>query len=105
MPASGDRKIAAKNNTPTTIADAFRRLSDEQQQVILDAAAAAEAKGWEGVRKTAAEDTATLAENGITVSEPSEELMAELQKIGDIMVKEWEQEAPEEVGAILSNYR
>ena len=31
--------------------------------------------------------------------------MAELQKIGDIMVKEWEQEAPEEVGAILSNYR
>merc|ERR1711964_3822 len=60
---------------------AFRRLSDEQQQVILDAAAAAEAKGWEGVRKTAAEDTATLAENGITVSEPSEELMAELQKI------------------------
>lgn len=84
---------------------AFRRLSDEQRQVILDAAAAAEAKGWEGVRKTAAEDTATLAENGITVSEPSAELMAELEKIGDIMVKEWEQEAPEEVGAILSNYR
>jgi len=31
--------------------------------------------------------------------------MAELQKIGDIMVEEWKQEAPEEVGAILSNYR
>ena len=84
---------------------AFRRLSDEQRQVILDAAATAEAKGWEGVRVTAAEDTATLAENGITVSEPSEQLMKEFQKIGDIMIQEWEEEAPKEVGAILQNYR
>ncbi|MAB53423.1 MULTISPECIES: TRAP transporter substrate-binding protein [unclassified Marinobacter] len=84
---------------------AFRRLSEEQQQVILDAAAAAETKGWEGVRVTAAEDTATLAENGIEVSEPSEQLMQEFQKIGDIMIQEWEEEAPKEVGAILQNYR
>lgn len=84
---------------------AFRRLSDEQQQVILDAAAAAEQKGWEGVRVTAAEDTATLAEHGIQVSDPSAQLMQEFQKIGDIMIREWEEEAPEEVGAILENYR
>ncbi|WP_278366831.1 TRAP transporter substrate-binding protein [Marinobacter salarius] len=84
---------------------AFRRLSEEQQQVILDAAAAAETKGWEGVRVTAAEDTATLAENGIEVSEPSEQLMQEFQKIGDIMIQEWEEEAPKEVGTILQNYR
>lgn len=84
---------------------AFRRLSDEQRQIILDAAAAAEQKGWEGVRQTAAEDTATLAANGIDVSEPSDELMQELQKIGDIMIKEWEDEAPQEVGAILKTYR
>lgn len=84
---------------------AFRRLSDEQRQVILDAAAAAEEKGWKGVLKTAAEDTATLAENGIVVSEPSEKLMQEFQKIGDIMIREWEEEAPKEVGAILKSYR
>ncbi len=84
---------------------AFRRLSDEQRQVILEAAAKAEDKGWTGVRVTAAEDTATLAENGIVVSEPSEELMNEFQKIGDIMIKEWEAEAPNEVGAILEAYR
>jgi TRAP-type transport system periplasmic protein len=84
---------------------AFRRLSDEQRQVILDAAAEAEKKGWEGVRVTAAKDTATLAENGIEVSEPSDELMQELQAIGDVMIKEWEEEAPEEVGAILKAYR
>ena len=57
------------------------------------------------MRVTAAEDTATLAENGITVSEPSEQLMKEFQKIGDIMIQEWEEEAPKEVGAILQNYR
>lgn len=84
---------------------AFMRLSDEQQQVILDAAAAAEKRGWEGVRETAAEDTATLAANGIKVSEPSAELMQALEKIGDTMIQEWEDEAPKEVGAILKNYR
>lgn len=84
---------------------AFRRLSDAQQQVILHAAAKAEEKAWKGVRETAAEDTATLAENGIEVSEPSEQLMQEFQKIGDVMIREWEEEAPEEVGAILKNYR
>ena len=35
----------------------------------------------------------------------AEDSYAPVMKIGDIMVKEWEQEAPEEVGAILSNYR
>ena len=57
------------------------------------------------VNKRAAEDTATLAENGIEVSEPSEQLMQEFQKIGDIMIQEWEEEAPKEVGTILQNYR
>lgn len=82
----------------------FRRLSEEQQKIILDAAAAAEARGWEEVRETARKDTEALAEHGITVSEPSPELMAELQKIGDIMIEEWKEEAPEEVGAILAGY-
>ena len=31
--------------------------------------------------------------------------MQEFQKIGDIMIQEWEEEAPKEVGAILQNYR
>ncbi|WP_207060777.1 TRAP transporter substrate-binding protein [Motiliproteus sp. SC1-56] len=84
---------------------AFRRLDKDAQQAILDAAARAEAKGWEGVRKKAAEDTQTLADNGIVVSEPSAELMAEMQKIGDTMIEEWKQEAPEEVSAILEQYQ
>ena len=84
---------------------AFRRLDKDTQEAILTAAANAEQKGWEGVRETARQDTETLAANGIVVSEPSAELMAELEKIGAIMVKEWEAEAPEEIGKILEQYR
>jgi TRAP-type C4-dicarboxylate transport system substrate-binding protein len=84
---------------------AFKRLDDKTRQVILDAAAKAESEGWKRVRVTAAEDTKTLAEHGIQVAEPSAELMAQLQKIGDTMIEEWKAESPDEVGAILSSYR
>jgi TRAP-type C4-dicarboxylate transport system substrate-binding protein len=84
---------------------AFKRLSQETQDVIMKAAAAAEAKGWAGVVDQAAKDTATLSENGIVVSEPSDELMTELRKIGAIMIDEWKAEAPTEVSAILDQYQ
>jgi TRAP-type C4-dicarboxylate transport system substrate-binding protein len=84
---------------------AFKRLSQETQDVIMKAAAAAEAKGWAGVVDQAAKDTATLSDNGIVVSEPSDELMAELRKIGAIMIDEWKAEAPTEVSAILDQYQ
>lgn len=83
---------------------AFKRLSAETQKAIMDAAAKAEAKGWEGVRAQAKMDTDTLAANGIQVSAPSAELMSALQEIGTVMVDEWKAEAPEEVSAILSAY-
>ncbi|HSG04130.1 MAG TPA: TRAP transporter substrate-binding protein [Marinobacterium sp.] len=83
---------------------AFKRLSEETQTAILNAAAAAEAKGWEGVRAQAKMDTETLASNGIQVSAPSAELMASLQDIGAVMIEEWKAEAPEEVSAILNAY-
>ncbi|WP_028469549.1 TRAP transporter substrate-binding protein [Neptunomonas japonica] len=81
----------------------FKRLDKKTQQVILAAAANAELKGWAGVRGKALEDTKTLADKGIIVSEPSVELMAELNKIGTTMIEEWKAEAPE-VEAILSNF-
>ncbi|QEQ96183.1 TRAP transporter substrate-binding protein [Neptunomonas concharum] len=82
---------------------AFKRLDKQTQQVILDAAAKAEAKGWAGVRVKAEEDTKTLAKHGIIVSQPSDELMTDLKKIGAIMIEEWKAEAPE-VETILSNF-
>ncbi|GAB3487598.1 TRAP transporter substrate-binding protein [Marinomonas epiphytica] len=84
---------------------AFRRLDAATQQIVLDAAKNAEAKGWTGVAARAAKDRAILIENGMTVTDPSAELVAELTKIGETMAQEWEAEAPKEVGEILSAYQ
>lgn len=83
---------------------AFRRLDKATQQIILDAAKNAEAEGWTKVAARAAKDKATLIENGMTVAEPSAQLLKELQAIGKTMTEEWKAEAPKDIGAILSRY-
>ncbi|MBD5770803.1 TRAP transporter substrate-binding protein [Marinomonas colpomeniae] len=83
---------------------AFRRLDKASQEIILDAAANAESAGWAGVAARAAKDKATLIANGMTVSQPSPELIKELKAIGKTMSDEWKAEAPKDVAAILYNY-
>ncbi len=83
---------------------AFQRLDEAQQNALLKAAADAETHGWQRVRELAKEDTQTLRDHGIVVSEPSDALKAELQKVGETMAEEWKQEAPEQVERILSAY-
>ncbi|MBY4677358.1 TRAP transporter substrate-binding protein [Marinobacterium arenosum] len=84
---------------------AFKRLDKSTQQAILEAAANAEAQGWKIVREQAEKDTQALAANGMTVTEPSQELLDELNKIGEIMIQEWRDEAGPEIDAILSKYK
>ena len=84
---------------------AFRRLDKATQQVILDAAQHAEAAGWTKVAARAAKDKATLIENGMKASDPSPQLLKELQAIGKTMAEEWKAESPKDVGAILSRYQ
>ena len=83
---------------------AFRRLDDATQAAVLEAAAAAEARGWEMSRAETEAQTAVLAENGITVVEPSEELMTGLRAIGDQMLENWKAEAGDAGAALLSAY-
>ena len=45
----------------------------------MEAAAAAETRGWEMARAETDAKTATLAENGIAVAQPSEQLKADLK--------------------------
>jgi TRAP-type C4-dicarboxylate transport system substrate-binding protein len=83
---------------------AFRRLDKATQQIILDAAEHAEADAWEKVVARAAKDTQILIDNGIKVTKPSAELLAELKAIGHTMTQEWKKESPKEVGTILGRY-
>ncbi|WP_170582766.1 TRAP transporter substrate-binding protein [Ruegeria arenilitoris] len=84
---------------------AFRRLDDATQAAVLEAAAAAEARGWEMSQAETAKQTAVLQENGITVVQPSEELMAGLREIGAQMLENWKANAGEDGAALLQAYQ
>jgi len=84
---------------------AFQRLDENQKTAVMEAAAAAETRGWEMAQAETADKTATLAENGIAVAKPSEQLKADLKAIGEIMGEEWAIEAGEAGRKILSAYR
>lgn len=99
-----DIKVWILKNVVVVNKCVFCCLSDEQCQVILEVVVKVEDKGWIGVCVMVVEDIVILVENGIMVIEFLEELMQEFQKIGDIMIKEWEQEVLKEVGVIFENY-
>ncbi len=84
--------------------EVLNALPEDQRRALLDAAAAAEARGWE---MSAAETDArieTLKENGMTVTEPSDALLGAIAEAGQVMLAEW-QEATGDVGAdILAAY-
>lgn len=83
---------------------AFDALKPETQAAVLKAAAAAEARGWEMSKAETATQTAALAEKGMTVVQPSPELMAGLREIGAAMLDDWKAQAGENGAAILSAY-
>ena len=83
---------------------AFRRLDEATQKAVLDAAAQAEARGWEMSQAETATQTKTLAENGVTVVEPSSELMDGLKAIGAKMLEDWKASSGEAGAALLEAY-
>lgn len=83
----------------------FDGLDADTQAAVMEAAAAAEARGWEMSAAEAESMTAELAANGITVYEPSAELIAGLQDIGATMLENWNASASDSAKAILSAYQ
>ena len=83
----------------------FEALPEDQRAAILDAAATAETRGWEMSAAETEEKIATLKENGMTVSQPTEDLSAELAEIGETMTAEWLEEAGDEGQQVIEAYR
>ena len=82
---------------------AFDRLDEGAQQAILDAAEAAEARGWEMSAAEAEAQTEVLADNGMTIVEPSQELLDGLQEIGAQMEQSMREGASEAATTILDS--
>ncbi len=84
---------------------AFRRLDEATQTAVLNAAKAAEARGWQMSQEETAAKVAVLKENGITVVAPSDELMNGLREIGVQMLADWTAEAGDAGKALLDAYQ
>ncbi|PID75593.1 MAG: C4-dicarboxylate ABC transporter substrate-binding protein [Deltaproteobacteria bacterium] len=84
---------------------AFRRLDKEVQQAVLEAAAAAEKRGWDMSKEETAAKIKIMADNGMNIVTPSPELMSGLKAIGDQIVVEWEKEGGAESTELLKAYR
>jgi len=80
---------------------AWSRLSSGEQQALLDAARAAETRGWKTSEAENEGYVKTMASHGIKILKPSATLTAEFETIGKQMADEWAKKAGAEGEAIL----
>jgi len=84
---------------------AFDALDKPTQDAVVKAAAEAETRGWAASRKVNTDTMAVLKANGMTIEPPSAQLKADMQKVGETMVKEWLAKAGPEGQAMLDAFR
>lgn len=84
---------------------AFRKLDKATQDEVLNAAAAAEKRGWEMSQAENTKQISVLKENGITVVTPSPELMTGLKAAGATMLEDWKKTAGAEGETVLKAYQ
>jgi len=96
-----DAQVISPQNMVFVNKAAWAKLDPATQKVVLDAAAAAEKRGWE-IRETEnRQNLATLASKGVKILQPSPKLQAEFAEIGKKMAAEWVARAGAEGEAIL----
>ena len=83
---------------------AWDALDEKTQKVVLEAAKEAEARGWKMSKEVNAEQQKTLAENGITVAEAPEPVIAKMKEIGKVMLADWEKTASPEALETVKPY-
>lgn len=84
---------------------AFDALDKPTQDAVMKAASDAETRGWAASEKVNTDTLATLKANGMQILPPSAALKADLQKVGETMLKEWLDKAGPEGQALISAYR
>ena len=75
--------------------DAWESLTEEERKVIEDLAAKMEAEFWAVSAEEDSSKTATLVENGMTVSQADESLTAKMAEAGKAMWSDFYEKAPE----------
>ena len=99
-----DTKAWLPRNTVFVNTDAFDGLSAEDQECLTTHAAEAEATGSTEAESLSGGFLEQLAEGGMEVQPPGEQLSADLTEIGDTMTGEWLEQAGEDGQAIVDAY-
>lgn len=71
----------------------WQSLPQETRDAIEEVAARSEERGWDLCRQDQEQSLKTIAEQGITVVEPSPEMMAEFEAVAQELIAEWEERA------------
>ena len=85
--------------------EAFESLPEDQQQAVLDAAQAAEERGWQKAQELADWYKEQLAAEGMQILEPGAQLKADFQEIGEQMTQEWLERAGESGKELIDQYK
>lgn len=100
-----DTQAWLPKNVVVVNTDALNALSDDEKAALMEAAAAAETRGWEMSRAETETQIAALKENGMMVSAPSDALGASLKEIGATMTEEWLAKAGDAGQDIINAYQ
>ena len=86
-------------------AKAFEALDKPTQQALLKAAADAEARGWKLSEEKNNWYVEQLKKNGMSIVKPSDQLTADLRRVGNVMLAEWQRKAGDEGKKVIEVYR
>ncbi len=84
---------------------AFDALDKPTQAALLKAAADAEARGWKLSEEKNGWYVDQLKQKGMSIIRPSEQLTADLRKVGNLMLAEWLRKAGPEGRKVIDAYR
>ena len=83
---------------------AFQKLSEAEQNVLLEAGERASKRGWQLSEQAFKDQLKVLESNGMEVSEASPEIIARLEEIGETLTEQWRKEAKPEAVEVLDLY-
>jgi TRAP-type C4-dicarboxylate transport system substrate-binding protein len=84
---------------------AFDALDKPTQAALLKAAAEAETRGWKLSEEKNGWYVDQLKAKGMSIIKPSEQLTADLRKVGNLMLAEWLRKAGDEGRKVIDAYR
>ena len=84
---------------------AFEALDKPTQQAMLKAAADAETRGWKLSEEKNRWYVDQLQQKGMKIVKPSDQLTADLRKVGNFMLAEWQKKAGDDGKKVIDGYR